>query len=55
MFLIIELINYFEQGYGEYFKDLSNFPDYTQIISHSVYLVLKIIDYQNAKNPLNNN
>ena len=48
--MIIELINLYQEGPEDYFGDLSNIADYTQIICHSVYFVLKIIDYRDATN-----
>ena len=47
--MLIELINLYEQGFVDYFSDLSNISDYGQITLHFAYTYLKLFDYRKSQ------
>ena len=48
-FIIIELINLWEEGYEEYMNDASNVADYILGVSYIVYFVLAFFDHHKSK------
>ena len=44
-FLVIEFVNMKEQGWSKYFSDDNNYVDLAQILCHTAYFILKLIDH----------
>jgi len=44
-FFILEMMILYKEGFKDYIQDISNIPDLIQFITHTIFFVLKIIQW----------